>query len=110
MLSWLPYSRVPRNALDGFESAVPSKIITYPSIVPGQVHRLQEHSHVLVRRGRIPDLPGDEYRLIRKKLDLDALSGRVTARSKYGTKLNSKKYGKISRYFREVNPLQVIPW
>jgi len=54
--------------------------------IPGQVHRLQEHSSVLVRGGRVPDLPGVKYRLIRNKLDLEALSGRITARSKYGTK------------------------
>ena len=54
--------------------------------IPGQVHRLQEHSNVLVRGGRIPDLPGVKYRLIRNHLDLDSLAGRITARSKYGTK------------------------
>lgn len=60
--------------------------------IPGQVHRLQEHSHVLVRGGRIPDLPGVKYRLIRNKLDLDSLAGRVTARSKYGTKQTKKTW------------------
>lgn len=60
-----------------------NKVTAY---IPGQIHRLQEHSNVLVRGGRVPDLPGVKYRLIRNKMDLDALSGRVTARSKYGTK------------------------
>lgn len=60
--------------------------------IPGQIHRLQEHSHVLVRGGRIPDLPGVKYRLIRNKLDLDSLAGRVTARSKYGTKQTKKTW------------------
>nr|QWK44716.1 ribosomal protein S12 [Pelagophycus porra] len=59
------------------------KLIAY---IPGQVHRLQEHSQVLVRGGRIPDLPGVKYRLIRNKLDLEGLPGRKTSRSKYGTK------------------------
>lgn len=54
--------------------------------IPGQLHRLQEHSSALVRGGRVPDLPGVKYRLIRNKYDLDSLAGRVTARSKYGTK------------------------
>ena len=60
-----------------------NKLIAY---IPGQVHRLQEHSHVLIRGGRVPDLPGVKYRLIRNKMDLDALVGRITSRSKYGTK------------------------
>ena len=60
--------------------------------IPGQVHRLQEHSNVLVRGGRTPDLPGVKYRLIRNKLDLDALGGRVTGRSKYGTKKIKKEW------------------
>nr|YP_011008323.1 ribosomal protein S12 [Scytothamnus australis]WBP70294.1 ribosomal protein S12 [Scytothamnus australis] len=54
--------------------------------IPGQIHRLQEHSQVLVRGGRVPDLPGVKYRLIRNKLDLEGLLGRKTSRSKYGTK------------------------
>ncbi|CAM9257603.1 unnamed protein product [Discosporangium mesarthrocarpum] len=54
--------------------------------IPGQIHKLQEHSQVLVRGGRIPDLPGVKYRLIRNKLDLAGLSDRKNSRSKYGTK------------------------
>lgn len=54
--------------------------------IPGQVHRLQEHSQVLVRGGRVPDLPGVKYRLVRNRLDLEGLPGRKTSRSKYGTK------------------------
>ena len=66
-----------------------NKLIAY---IPGQVHRLQEHSNVLIRGGRIPDLPGVKYRLIRNKMDLDALVGRITSRSKYGTKKNGSNY------------------
>lgn len=58
--------------------------------IPGQIHRLQEHSQVLIRGGRIPDLPGVKYRLVRNQLDLAGLSGRKTARSKYGTKKPDK--------------------
>nr|YP_011007974.1 ribosomal protein S12 [Choristocarpus tenellus]WBP69805.1 ribosomal protein S12 [Choristocarpus tenellus] len=54
--------------------------------IPGQVNSLQEHSHVLVRGGRVPDLPGVNYHLIRNKLDLAGLGNRKNARSKYGTK------------------------
>nr|YP_011008079.1 ribosomal protein S12 [Dictyotopsis propagulifera]WBP69945.1 ribosomal protein S12 [Dictyotopsis propagulifera] len=60
-----------------------TKITAY---IPGQIHQLQEHSNVLVKGGRIPDLPGVKYRLIRNKMDLDSLIGRITSRSKYGTK------------------------
>lgn len=63
-----------------------SNKIRLTAYIPGQVHRLQEHSQVLVRGGRIPDLPGVKYRLVRNKLDLEGLVNRKTARSKYGTK------------------------
>nr|YP_448646.1 ribosomal protein S12 [Desmarestia viridis]AAS79032.1 ribosomal protein S12 [Desmarestia viridis] len=65
-----------------------SNKVRLTAYIPGQVHRLQEHSQVLVRGGRIPDLPGVKYRLVRNKLDLEGLSGRKTSRSKYGTKKN----------------------
>lgn len=65
------------------------KITAY---IPGQVHRLQEHSNVLVRGGRVPDLPGVKYRLIRNKFDLDPLMGRIRARSKYGIKKKRKEW------------------
>ena len=67
-----------------------SNKIRLTAYIPGQVHRLQEHSQVLVRGGRIPDLPGVKYRLVRNKFDLDGLSGRKTGRSKYGTKKGDK--------------------
>ena len=59
--------------------------------IPGQVHRLQKYSQVLVRGSRIPDLPGIKYRLVRNKFDLDGLGGRKTGRSKYGTKKEDNK-------------------
>nr|YP_009128316.1 ribosomal protein S12 [Sargassum thunbergii]AJP09368.1 ribosomal protein S12 [Sargassum thunbergii] len=67
-----------------------SNKIRLTAYIPGQIHRLQEHSQVLIRGGRIPDLPGVKYRLVRNKLDLGGLSGRKTARSKYGTKKPDK--------------------
>ena len=63
-----------------------SNNVKLAAYIPGQVHSLQEHSQVLVRGGRIPDLPGVGYRLIRNKLDLGGLSDRRTSRSKYGVK------------------------
>lgn len=59
--------------------------------IPGEGHNLQEYSTVLIRGGRVKDLPGVKYRLIRGKLDLVGLKNRKTSRSKYGTK-NLKKY------------------
>jgi small subunit ribosomal protein S12 len=52
--------------------------------IPGEGHNLQEHSVVLVRGGRVPDLPGVRYHLIRGALDLQGVAGRMNARSKYG--------------------------
>ena len=54
--------------------------------IPGEKHNLQEHSVVLVRGGRVKDLPGVKYRIIRGVLDLQGVIGRKQGRSKYGTK------------------------
>ncbi len=54
--------------------------------IPGEGHNLQEHSIVLVRGGRVKDLPGVRYHIIRGALDTAGVEGRKQARSKYGTK------------------------
>ena len=54
--------------------------------IPGESHTLQEHSIVLVRGGRVKDLPGIKYKLIRGVYDFEGLKNRKKARSKYGTK------------------------
>nr|YP_010199733.1 ribosomal protein S12 [Gracilaria isabellana]UAD89691.1 ribosomal protein S12 [Gracilaria isabellana] len=54
--------------------------------IPGEGHTLQEHSIVLVRGGRVKDLPGVKYHLIRGPFDLAAVSNRKKSRSKYGSK------------------------
>jgi small subunit ribosomal protein S12 len=54
--------------------------------IPGEGHNLQEHSIVLVRGGRVKDLPGVRYHLVRGALDSAGVSGRHQRRSKYGTK------------------------
>ncbi len=54
--------------------------------IPGEGHNLQEHSIVMVRGGRVKDLPGVRYHLIRGVLDTAGVDGRKQARSKYGTK------------------------
>jgi small subunit ribosomal protein S12 len=54
--------------------------------IPGEGHSLQEHSIVLIRGGRVRDLPGVRYHVLRGTLDATAVDGRRQARSKYGTK------------------------
>jgi len=63
--------------VNGFE------IIAY---IPGEGHNLQEHSIVLVRGGRVKDLPGVRYHIVRGSLDASGVQGRNKSRSKYGTK------------------------
>ena len=56
------------------------------SYIPGETHNLQEYSTVLMRGGRVKDLPGVKYHLIRGKLDFVGVKNRKNGRSKYGTK------------------------
>ena len=59
--------------------------------IQGVGHSLQEHSIVLIRGGRVKDLPGVRYKVIRGALDASGVEGRKRSRSKYGTKLHNKK-------------------
>jgi len=59
------------------------RVVAY---IPGEGHNLQEYSTVLMRGGRVRDLPGVKYKLIRGKYDFEGLKKRKTSRSKYGTK------------------------
>ena len=54
--------------------------------IPGEGHNLAEHSIVLIRGGRVKDLPGVKYHVVRGKYDCAGVTGRKTSRSKYGTK------------------------
>jgi len=56
------------------------------SYIPGEGHSLQQYSVVLIRGGRVPDLPGVKYHCIRGKYDFKEVKNRKTARSKYGVK------------------------
>ncbi|MEY2784766.1 MAG: hypothetical protein RL277_973 [Planctomycetota bacterium] len=58
--------------------------------IPGEGHNLQEHSVVLVRGGRVRDLPGVRYHIIRGTLDASGVDNRTISRSKYGTKRPKK--------------------
>lgn len=64
------------------------EVTTY---IPGIGHNLQEHSVVLVRGGRVKDLPGVRYHIVRGNLDTAGVKGRNQGRSKYGTKREKKK-------------------
>lgn len=59
------------------------KVVGY---IPGENHNLQEYSTVLLRGGRVKDLPGVKYHLVRGKLDFSGVKDRKNSRSKYGTK------------------------
>ncbi len=61
--------------------------------IPGEGHNLQEHSVVLIRGGRVKDLPGVRYHIVRGALDAQGVANRRQARSKYGSK-RSKKSGR----------------
>ena len=58
--------------------------------IPGEGHNLQEHSIVLVRGGRVKDLPGVRYTIVRGALDTAGVTDRLQSRSKYGTKRPKK--------------------
>jgi small subunit ribosomal protein S12 len=58
--------------------------------IPGEGHNLQEHSVVLVRGGRVRDLPGVRYHILRGTLDTSGVDGRSQSRSKYGSKKPKK--------------------
>ena len=62
------------------------EVTTY---IPGEGHNLQEHSVVLIRGGRVKDLPGFRYKVIRAALDASGVADRKQARSKYGAKRSS---------------------
>ena len=64
-----------------------TEVISY---IPDEGHNLQEHSIVLVRGGRVKDLPGVRYHIVRGKLDCQGVGDRKQARSKYGAKAEGK--------------------
>ena len=76
----------PNSALRKIAKVRLSSRYTVISYIPGIGHSLQEHSIVLVRGGRVQDLPGVKYHIVRGKYDLLGILKRKTSRSKYGTK------------------------
>jgi small subunit ribosomal protein S12 len=68
--------------------------IEVTAYIPGIGHKLQEHSVVLIRGGRVKDLPGVRYHIVRGTLDAQGVDGRMQGRSKYGAKRPKKTAGK----------------
>lgn len=80
----------PNSALRKIARVRLSNGIEVTAYIPGIGHNLQEHSVVLVRGGRVKDLPGVRYKVIRGALDAAGVEGRKQSRSKYGTKKPKK--------------------
>ncbi len=83
------YTRAPKKPNSALRKLAKVRIrnsIDVIAFIPGEGHNLQEHSMVLIRGGRVKDLPGVKYKIIRGKLDLQGVLNRKTSRSKYGTK------------------------
>ncbi len=76
----------PNSALRKYARVRLSNGIEVTAYIPGIGHKLQEHSVVLIRGGRVKDLPGVKYHIIRGTLDTTGVEGRQQSRSKYGAK------------------------
>ncbi len=76
----------PNSALRKIARVRLSNRIEVTAYIPGEGHNLQEHSVVLVRGGRVKDLPGVRYHIVRGSMDTTGVEGRKQKRSKYGTK------------------------
>ena len=76
----------PNSAIRKFARVRLSNGMEVNAYIPGIGHNLQEHSVVLIRGGRVKDLPGMRYHIVRGKLDAGGVEGRKRSRSKYGAK------------------------
>ena len=81
----------PNSAMRKVARVRPTNNIEVTGYIPGVGHNLQEHSIVMIRGGRIKDLPGVRYHIIRGKLDAEGVQNRFKARSRYGTKRPKEK-------------------
>ena len=80
----------PNSALRKIARVRLSNKVEVTSYIPGEGHNLQEHSIVLVRGGRVKDLPGVRYHIVRGTLDTSGVADRKKSRSKYGAKRGKK--------------------
>ena len=76
----------PNSALRKVARVRLTSAVEVTAYIPGEGHNLQEHSMVLVRGGRVKDLPGVRYKIIRGSLDTQGVKNRKQARSRYGAK------------------------
>jgi len=76
----------PNSALRKIARVRLSNHMEVTAYIPGEGHELQEHSVVLIRGGRVPDLPGVRYHIVRGALDTEGVEDRKQGRSKYGSK------------------------
>jgi small subunit ribosomal protein S12 len=81
----------PNSALRKIARVRLSNKLEVTCYIPGEGHNLQEHSIVLIRGGRVKDVPGVRYHVIRGALDTQGVNGRKQARSKYGVKKPKEK-------------------
>jgi small subunit ribosomal protein S12 len=87
------YTRTPKKPNSALRKIALVKLTNGFNIIayiPGEKHTLQEHSVVLVRGGRVKDLPGVKYHLVRGVYDLSGVDNRKKSRSKYGVKKTNK--------------------
>jgi len=77
----------PNSALRKIARVRLTNLIEVTAYIPGEGHQLQEHSVVMVRGGRVKDLPGVRYHIVRGTLDTTGVTDRNSSRSKYGSKM-----------------------
>ena len=83
------YTTTPKKPNSALRKVARVKLTSHTEVtayIPGEGHNLQEHSIVLVRGGRVKDLPGVRYKIIRGSLDTQGVKKRKQARSRYGAK------------------------
>ncbi len=83
------YTTTPKKPNSALRKVAKVKLTTGYEVIayiPGEGHNLQEHSVVLIRGGRVPDLPGVRYHIVRGALDTSGVKDRKQSRSKYGEK------------------------
>ncbi len=83
---WTMTPKKPNSALRKVARVRLTNGMEVTAYIPGEGHNLQEHSIVLIRGGRVKDLPGIRYKIVRNVLDTTGVEGRRKARSKYGAK------------------------
>lgn len=83
------FTRTPKKPNSALRKVAKVRLTNYAEVsayIPGEGHNLQEHSVVLIRGGRVKDLPGVKYHIVRGVLDAQGVSQRRQSRSKYGAK------------------------